>query len=205
MDVTKHGEISRVAQTVATWMSPVNSGSKRILHAIVNNAGKGEAKPFDWYENTERISSDVDVNFYGSVYVIQQFLPMLKNQYQIYKQWSNENGTQRINPRIINVISMAGLVNGTYGASMYHASKHAMEGFAASLRVELFPFGLGVININPSFHKTNMVLDLTARLGKSWETIPTSRRGHYSKGNFCSRRCDIGTIILSFIQNKSFA
>ncbi|KAL7516181.1 hypothetical protein ACHAWX_001225 [Stephanocyclus meneghinianus] len=186
MDVTKYDEISRVAQTVAKWMSPVNGGSKKILHAIINNAGKGEAKPFDWYENKESISSDVDVNFYGSVFVIQEFLPMLKNQYLINKQGSNENETQFIKPRIINVISMAGLINGTFGASMYHASKHAMEGFAASLRVELFPFGIGVININPSFHKTNMVLDLKARLFQSWENMPPSRRGHYSK-EFCDK------------------
>eukprot|EP00804_Cyclotella_cryptica_P007597 CCRYP_010672-RA/>CCRYP_010672-RA protein AED:0.02 eAED:0.02 QI:1143/1/1/1/0.33/0.25/4/205/377 len=186
MDVTKHDEISQAARTVAKWMSPVRSGSKKILHAIVNNAGKGETKLFDWYESTERISSDVDVNFYGSVIVIQQFLPLLKKQYQTNKQWSTENGAHLIKSRIINVVSMAGLVNGTIGASMYHASKHALEGFAASLRVELFPFGIDVININPSFHKTNIVSDLTARLRKSWENIPPSRRCDYSE-EFCKR------------------
>lgn len=183
MDVTKHQQIENAAQTVTEWISSnSNKGSKRHLHAIINNAGKGESSLFDWYTSNERLASDMDVNFYGSVFVIQHFLPLLKRQSQIIRQLDKSDNLHNVKPRIINIVSMAGLGVGVVGASMYHASKHAMEGFTGCLRIELQPFGIHVININPSFHRTNIVSDLSAKLKKSWNGLPPSRKSQYSEG-----------------------
>lgn len=186
MDVTSQEEIAAAVETVTKWTA---EEPQRYVHAIINNAGKGEVALFDWYENKEKLQSDMDVNFYGALFVIQHFLPLLKKQARMNR---NHNGLgdfkprygnqQNLKPRIINVVSMAGLVSGTVGASMYHASKYAMEGFARCLRAELHPFGIDVININPSFHRTNIVHGVTDRLRKSWESIPRSRKSQYSEG-----------------------
>ena len=179
MDVTDEREISQAADTVAKWISSEQSSSTRCLHAVINNAGKGESSLFDWYESIEKIQTDMDVNFYGSLLVIRRFLPLLKRQAQANKRLSS---MKLVKPRVINVVSMAGLVTGTVGASMYHASKYAMEGFVGCLRPELEPFGIDVVNINPSFHKTNIVSSATARFKKSWKNIPACRRGEYNEG-----------------------
>lgn len=186
MDVTKHHEIENATKTVTKWISESSNNNKRHLHAIINNAGKAETSLFDWYESKERLTSDMDVNFYGSVFVIQHFLPQLKKQSQIIKRLDKSDNLHNVKPRIINVVSMAGLGAGIVGASMYHASKHAMEGFTGCLRVELQPFGIDVINLNPSFHGTSIVSGLSARLMKSWDGMAPSRKSQYSEGEIQS-------------------
>jgi NAD(P)-dependent dehydrogenase (short-subunit alcohol dehydrogenase family) len=182
MDVTNPDEIAAAVETVTKWTA---EEPDRYVHAIINNAGKGEVSLFDWYESKEKLQSDMDVNFYGALFVIQHFLPMLKKQAK-HNGLSNfkprYGNKQNVKPRIINVVSMAGLVSGSVGASMYHASKYAMEGFIGCLRTELHPFGIDVINTNPSFHRTNIIQGETDRLRMSWENIPHSRKSQYSEG-----------------------
>lgn len=58
--------------------------------------------------------------------------------------------------RIINIASLAGLIGHPYNAS-YSASKHALVGFSKSIRVELAPFGIKVVSIEPGYHKTEII------------------------------------------------
>ncbi len=68
----------------------------------------------------------MDVNVFGAVAVTQLLLPYLKNT----------RGS-----RIINLSSMAGFI-AQAGMGAYAASKHALEGFAKSLKEELAPWGV---------------------------------------------------------------
>ena len=90
--------------------------------------------------NSSLLSLLNKVNFFGQVAVTKAFLPILKSQHLI--------GT-----RIINMSSVAGLLSGV-GPSAYSASKFAMESFADTLRLELKNFGIYVVNVNPSFHRS---------------------------------------------------
>ncbi len=63
---------------------------------------------------------------------------------------------QRQCGRIINVASLAGLIGHPYNAS-YSASKHALVGFSKSIRVELSPFGVEVVSVEPGYHKTEII------------------------------------------------
>src|SRR6202012_137987 len=54
---------------------------------------------------------------------------------------------------IINITSVGGVVASPYGA-WYHATKFAFEGFSASLRQELSPFGVDVVIVRPEAIKT---------------------------------------------------
>ncbi|MBC8393325.1 MAG: SDR family oxidoreductase [Deltaproteobacteria bacterium] len=58
--------------------------------------------------------------------------------------------------RIINIASLAGRIGHPFNAA-YGASKHALIGFTKSIRVELAPFGIDVISIEPGYHKTEII------------------------------------------------
>ena len=55
--------------------------------------------------------------------------------------------------RIINISSMGGKMYTPLGA-WYHATKHALEGWSDCLRLELKPFGIDVVIIEPGIIKT---------------------------------------------------
>ena len=63
---------------------------------------------------------------------------------------------ERNSGRIINIASLAGLIGHPFNAA-YSASKHALVGFTKSIRVELAPFGIEVISIEPGYHKTEII------------------------------------------------
>lgn len=63
---------------------------------------------------------------------------------------------ERKSGRIINIASLAGLVGHPFNAA-YAASKHALIGFTKSIRMELKPFGIDVVSIEPGYHKTEII------------------------------------------------
>lgn len=102
------------------------------LDALVNNAGYGQ------YGAAEDVSlSDwrrqFEVNVFGAVAVIQAVLPAMRNA---------GRGT------IVNVSSVAGKIAIPF-AGPYCASKHALEAISDALRVEVAPFGVRVVLVEP--------------------------------------------------------
>ncbi|MBN1818800.1 MAG: SDR family oxidoreductase [Sedimentisphaerales bacterium] len=57
---------------------------------------------------------------------------------------------------IINIASLAGRVGHPFNAA-YAASKHALIGFSQSIRVELMPFNVKVVSVEPGYHKTEII------------------------------------------------
>src|SRR6201996_4216568 len=107
------------------------------LDIVVNNAGMGIAGPV---ENTsiEEARRQLEVNFFGAFRVCRAVLPALRSQRSGY---------------IVNIGSIGGLIAIPYQA-MYSASKFALEGLSESLRMEVRPFGVKVVIIEPGDHKT---------------------------------------------------
>lgn len=174
MDVTKINEIEEAVENIRLWINSASRSCRRVLHAVVNNAGIGNGQLVDWMESLSANSQkEMDVNFFGLVNTIKEHLPILKSQKLsgVYK-----------NSRIINVVSMAGLVGGFPGMSMYHASKFAAEAFTMSLRTELAPFGIYVVSVNPSFHKTPLVDYMPSGLDKLWKGLSPELKEEYGKG-----------------------
>lgn len=102
------------------------------IDVLVNNAGYGS------YGAVEDVSMgearrQLDVNLFGLARMIQLVLPTMRKQ---------QSGC------IVNISSMAGRVHTPFGA-WYHATKFAVEGFSDALRLELAPFGINVVIIEP--------------------------------------------------------
>lgn len=166
MDVTKNSDVDKASKEVLQWLSGEDD---RVLHALVNNAGIGIPGLVDWLTVSE-FKKMVDVNLLGMVRCTKKFLPRLKFQ-----------ATEGMysSARIVNMVSMAGLVSGGLYSVGYEASKHASEVFTANLRQEMKAFGLKVTVINPSFHKTGMTQELTSDLRRKWKSLPAAKRKEY--------------------------
>jgi NAD(P)-dependent dehydrogenase (short-subunit alcohol dehydrogenase family) len=102
------------------------------LDVLVNNAGYGS------YGSLEEVPLDegrrqFEVNVFGMARLIQLALPIMRAQ---------GGGA------IVNISSMGGKIYEPFG-SWYHATKFAVEGMSDCLRLELAPFGIRVIVIEP--------------------------------------------------------
>lgn len=102
------------------------------IDLLVNNAGFGA---FGAVETVplEDARAQFEVNVFGLARMTQLVLPTMR-----------ETGRGRI----VNVSSIAGYVAEPYGG-WYHASKHAVEGLSDCLRMELRPFGIDVVLVEP--------------------------------------------------------
>jgi NAD(P)-dependent dehydrogenase (short-subunit alcohol dehydrogenase family) len=99
--------------------------------------------------------------------VTKAFLPLLKES----------------KGRIINVSSVAGLAAAPI-MSAYCASKHAVEAFSTATRVELAPFGIKLVTLNPSFHKTPIATNAMATLERAYQGLPAAEREAYGEDYF---------------------
>lgn len=102
------------------------------LDVLVNNAGYAEYGPLEEI-SIERWRREFETNVFGAVRLIQLALPGMR---------------ERRAGRIVNMSSMGGLMAFPMGAP-YHASKFALEALSDVLRVEVAPFGIDVVLIEP--------------------------------------------------------
>lgn len=107
------------------------------IDVLWNNAGYSVAGAVEdvSYEDAKR---QFEVNLFGLAEVTKAVLPFMRKQM---------SGT------IINTSSVGGKVFTPLGA-WYHATKHALEGWSDSLRIELKPFNINVAIIEPGGIKT---------------------------------------------------
>jgi short-subunit dehydrogenase len=101
---------------------------------LVNNAGvAGRGNYLDL--PPERIEELIRINYLGSVWCLQAFLPALEAAAPSH---------------LVNVVSVAG----TVAVGPYSASKHAQLAFSRSVARELKPLGIHVHTVNPGFVHT---------------------------------------------------
>lgn len=106
---------------------------------LINNAGIAFGAVMEEI-TLDDLRKQFETNFFGVVRVTQRVLPEMRN---------------RRRGRIINMSSVSGKVAMPV-MGPYTASKHALEGMSDSLRLELYPFGVHVVLIEPGYIHTNI-------------------------------------------------
>src|SRR5271155_5179246 len=131
LDVCDDGSVQR---TVATVLAKAGS-----IDVLFNNAGVNfsaaveDLRMEDWRRQFE-------TNFFGVLRVTQAVLPHMR---------------ERKSGRIVMMSSVSGFVTApTQGA--YSSSKFALEAMSNALRLELYPFGVKVILIEPGYIVTGI-------------------------------------------------
>ncbi|MEH7010496.1 oxidoreductase [Neobacillus niacini] len=109
------------------------------VDVLINNAGYAGAG-FVEEVSMDEYRKQFETNVLGVFAVTKAFLPLMREQKQ---------------GCIINISSISGKV-AFPGLSPYIASKHAIEGWSESLRLEMQPFGVKVVLIEPGSYKTNI-------------------------------------------------
>ncbi len=107
------------------------------LGALVNNAGYSLSGALETLP-MESVRRQFETNVFGLLRLTQLVLPQMR-----------EAGAGRI----VNVSSMGGRLTFP-GGGAYHATKYAVEALSDALRVEVAPFGIDVIVVEPGLIKT---------------------------------------------------
>lgn len=134
VDITNDSDVKRA----------IDEGVKAFgkVDVVVNNAGYAHKGSFEEILD-ENIRKEFDVNVFGLMNVTRHILPFMRNQ---------RSGI------IFNVSSVSGM-RGTPINSIYCASKHAVNGFTESLRLEVESFGIKVVTVMPGWVRTNFLKD----------------------------------------------
>ncbi|HEX8764039.1 MAG TPA: SDR family NAD(P)-dependent oxidoreductase [Candidatus Acidoferrum sp.] len=151
--VTTHVVDVAKEESVKSFAADVSARHGR-LTLLINNAGVA------LHGNFEEISLDdlrwlMDINFWGAVYGVKYFLPMLKREPRAH---------------IVNLSSVFGLI-APPGQAAYSASKFAVRGFTEALRHELEGTDVAVSCVHPGGIRTPIAQH--ARLGAA---TPAGRR-----------------------------
>ena len=109
------------------------------LDVLVNNAGFAVAGFAEDIKLGE-LRQQFETNFFGAVALTKAALPTMRRQ---------RSG------HIIMVSSIAGL-HGSVTVSSYSASKHALEGWSESLRLEINALGIKVVLVEPGAFQTDI-------------------------------------------------
>lgn len=124
LDVTSATDIAALVETLE------RDGAKPDV--LINNAGFGAIAPLSELPMA-RLRAQFEVNVFSIVALCQALIPGM---------------VARGHGRIVNIGSVSGVV-ATPFAGAYCASKSAVHALSASMRMELAPFGIRVITVQP--------------------------------------------------------
>ena len=151
LDVTQPADIAAAVATIKK--------AGRGLYGLVNNAGVGTVGTIVDM-SFEEFDLCMKVNVYGPVMMIKAFQPLVVA----------EQG------RIVNIGSISGVL-ASPRIPGYVMSKHAIEGLTDSLAALLAPLGVGVSVVEPGNYRSNLDINLLARLSDEEEARWTRSGG----------------------------
>jgi NAD(P)-dependent dehydrogenase (short-subunit alcohol dehydrogenase family) len=129
MDITDEVSVTRAIGTVID--------KEGRMDVLINNVGMGIGGAIESFTR-EEADRQMDVNFSGMTRVTREVLPHMRQQ---------RSG------KIINISSIGGLI-GLPFQSFYSASKFAIEGYSEALAMEVRPWNIRVVVVNPGDFKT---------------------------------------------------
>lgn len=143
------------------------------IDVLINNAGYGY---FGAIENVSMAEArrQQEVNVFGLARLCQLVLPIMRAQH---------------NGRIINVASVAGKAVLQYGG-WYNVSKFSVEALSDALRMELKPFGIDVVIIEPG------------AIGTEWGDIAADHLSESSRGTVYESGADNMAALMHFAYSQ---
>ncbi|HEU4551393.1 MAG TPA: oxidoreductase [Chitinophaga sp.] len=134
LDVTDEAAVNKAVKDAVDHFGKID--------VVVNNAGFGITGAAEAF-TTGQITSQVNTNLYGPIYVTRAALPYLRRQ---------RSG------HILQISSLGGRI-GTAGLSIYQATKFALVGFSEALSKEIAPLGIKLTIIEPGGFRTDWAGD----------------------------------------------
>jgi NAD(P)-dependent dehydrogenase (short-subunit alcohol dehydrogenase family) len=141
------------------------------IDVVVNNAGYGQTGTLEELTD-EEARKNFDVNVFGTLNVIRNVMPHLRNQ---------KSGT------IFNISSAGGFFGSFAGWGIYCSTKFAMAGFTEALSEEVKEFGIKVSVVYPGYFRTDFLSQDSLILPKQpiqdYETARQSEKLHLDRIN----------------------
>lgn len=168
LDLTRDGSIAACVNTILS--------REKSIDVLVNNAGYGSYGAIEDVP-LEEGRRQFEVNLFGMARLIRLVTPTMREQHY---------------EKIVNISSMGGKIWTKFGG-WYHATKYAVEGLSDCLRMELQPFGIDVVVVEPGGIKTDRGLIAAENLKKRPEEglrmtnflIGRAYRDYLSAMGFC--------------------
>jgi NAD(P)-dependent dehydrogenase (short-subunit alcohol dehydrogenase family) len=139
LDVTRRTEVDAAVAAAVHRFGRID--------VLINNAGYGVIGAVEETPEAE-LRAIMETNFFGAMAVTQAALPQLRAQ---------RSGA------IVNISSLGGQLSFP-GFSAYSASKFALEGASEALALEMAPFGVKVLIVEPGAFRTELVGDALRRM-----------------------------------------
>jgi NAD(P)-dependent dehydrogenase (short-subunit alcohol dehydrogenase family) len=164
LDVTDAESIRAAAAAVSEAVGALG------LHGLVNNAGVSGGDPVE-FADLDAVRAMLEVNLVGPMAVTKAFLPRVR----------------AARGRIVCIGSIGGRFAVPF-LSTYSASKAGVAAFCDSLRVELAPWGIRVVLIEPGAVATAIWSKGRATLDERQATLPASATALYGGAVQAMRR-----------------
>ncbi|MEO7198177.1 MAG: SDR family oxidoreductase [Solirubrobacterales bacterium] len=145
------------------------------LHGLVNNAGVAYSGPLEFVP-LDDFRRQLEVNLIGHLAMTQAMVPALR----------------KTRGRIVNVTSIGGLV-ATPFFGPYCASKFALEALSDCLRVELRPWGIRTVTVEPGSIATEIWESGASVFAQMRERMAPEAVGLYSKALEATARASAET------------
>ena len=120
------------------------------IDVLVNNAGNFNAGFFEEL-SPEEFRAQIETTLFGPVNVTRAALPVMRAQ---------RSGL------IVTISSTAGIVGGEF-LTAYAASKFGVEGWMESLALEVAPFGIRTMLVEPGFFRTELLSPESTKYAES--------------------------------------
>ena len=156
-DVTSPKDVEAVKKYVESFLQKEKDC---VLYTLVNNAGITSPGDCIWFPNSLTHEKIMNVNYFGALRLTQALLPLFVQT------------SRQVPAKILNNSSVCGKFSGA-SKSAYHASKFALEAWSDSLRIELEPFSIAVVNILPGQVGTDMIGEYFNGLISNFENAPS--------------------------------
>lgn len=137
---------------------------------LVNNAGYGLLGYFEEMSE-DLIRQQIETNVFGTMKLTRAVLPIMRKQ---GSGW-------------VIVFSSTSGVKAVEGGSVYSASKFALEGWAEGLNIELKPFGIQTMIVEPGAFRTDFFNEKTSFTFSDVEIDDYSQQRDIMHHNFVSR------------------